>query len=107
MIRVNGGCCGREWAGINPSRSDERPERRNPMTYVITEPCIGTKDQSCVEVCPVDCIYDAGDHFMINPEECIDCGACEPECPVEAIYPEDEVPEDQESYITKAAEYFE
>ncbi|HET9927427.1 MAG TPA: ferredoxin, partial [Rubrobacter sp.] len=48
------------------------------MTYVITEPCIGTKDQSCVEVCPVDCIYDAGDHFMINPEECIDCGACEP-----------------------------
>jgi NAD-dependent dihydropyrimidine dehydrogenase PreA subunit len=55
-----------------------------PLTYVITEPCIGTKDQSCVEVCPVDCIYDAGDHFMINPEECIDCGACEPECPVEA-----------------------
>ena len=60
------------------------------MTYVITEPCIGTKDQSCVEVCPLDCIYDAGDHFMINPEECIDCGACEPECPVEAIYPEGE-----------------
>jgi NAD-dependent dihydropyrimidine dehydrogenase PreA subunit len=55
----------------------------DPVTYVITEPCIGTKDQSCVEVCPVDCIYDAGDHFMINPEECIDCGACEPECPVE------------------------
>src|SRR5215203_468738 len=87
-----------------PSRSDER---RNPMTYVITEPCIGTKDQSCVEVCPVDCIYDAGDHFMINPEECIDCGACEPECPVEAIYPEDEVPDDMESYTTKAANYFE
>jgi NAD-dependent dihydropyrimidine dehydrogenase PreA subunit len=82
-------------------------ERRNPMTYVITEPCIGTKDQSCVEVCPVDCIYDGGDHFMINPEECIDCGACEPECPVEAIYPEDEVPEEMESYITKAADYFE
>jgi NAD-dependent dihydropyrimidine dehydrogenase PreA subunit len=45
------------------------------MTYVITEPCIGTKDQSCVEVCPVDCIYDGGDQFLINPEECIDCGA--------------------------------
>jgi NAD-dependent dihydropyrimidine dehydrogenase PreA subunit len=87
--------------------SQERDERRRVMTYVITEPCIGTKDQSCVEVCPVDCIYDAGDHFMINPEECIDCGACEPECPVEAIYPEDEVPDDQESYITKAADYFE
>jgi NAD-dependent dihydropyrimidine dehydrogenase PreA subunit len=84
-----------------------RDERRSVMTYVITEPCIGTKDQSCVEVCPVDCIYDAGDHYMINPEECIDCGACEPECPVEAIYPEDEVPDDQESYITKAADYFE
>jgi NAD-dependent dihydropyrimidine dehydrogenase PreA subunit len=77
------------------------------VTYVIVEPCIGTKDQSCVEVCPVDCIYDAGDHFMINPEECIDCGACEPECPVEAIYPEDEVPDDMESYTTKAADYFE
>ncbi|BBL80096.1 ferredoxin [Rubrobacter xylanophilus] len=76
------------------------------MTYVITEPCIGTKDQSCVEVCPVDCIYDGGEHFMINPEECIDCGACEPECPVEAIYPEDEVPEDMQQYVTKAQEFF-
>ncbi len=84
-----------------------RSERRNTVTYVITEPCIGTKDQSCVEVCPVDCIYDVGDHYMINPEECIDCGACEPECPVEAIYPEDEVPDDQESYIAKAASHFE
>jgi NAD-dependent dihydropyrimidine dehydrogenase PreA subunit len=77
------------------------------LTYVITEPCIGTKDQSCVEVCPVDCIYDVGDHFMINPEECIDCGACERECPVEAIYPEDEVPEDMLSYVTKASDFFE
>ena len=69
------------------------------MTYVITEPCIGTKDQSCVEVCPVDCIYDAGDHFMINPEECIDCGACEPECPVEAIFPEDALPQKWEPFV--------
>ena len=69
------------------------------MTYVITEPCIGTKDQSCVEVCPVDCIYDAGDHFMINPEECIDCGACEPECPVEAILPEDAIPGDWQPFV--------
>ena len=83
-------------------------ERRNgTLTYVITEPCIGTKDQSCVEVCPVDCIYDGGDQFLINPEECIDCGACEPECPVEAIYPEDEVPEEMESYIAKNADFFE
>src|SRR5215217_7624822 len=77
------------------------------MTYVITEPCIGIKDQSCVEVCPVDCIYDGGDQFFINPEECIDCGACEPECPVEAIYPEDEVPEEMESYIAKNVDFFE
>ncbi|ABG04158.1 4Fe-4S ferredoxin, iron-sulfur binding protein [Rubrobacter xylanophilus DSM 9941] len=76
------------------------------MPYVITEPCIGTKDQSCVEVYPVDCICDAGEQFMINPEECIDCGACEPECTVEAIYPEDEVPEDMQQYITKAQEFF-
>jgi NAD-dependent dihydropyrimidine dehydrogenase PreA subunit len=95
-------CSGAGWYKATKEREEEPP-----MTYVITEPCIGTKDQSCVEVCPVDCIYDAGDHFMINPEECIDCGACEPECPVEAIYPEDEVPEDMESYTTKAANYFE
>ena len=68
MIRVNGGCCGQGWAGIKRQRAARSFERSgNPMTYVITEPCIGTKDQSCVEVCPVDCIYDAGDHFMINP----------------------------------------
>src|SRR5215218_8261031 len=83
----------------------ESDERRIFMTYVITEPCIGTKDQSCVEVCPVDCIYDGGDQFLINPEECIDCGACEPECPVEAIYPEDEVPDDMEKYTAKNADY--
>ena len=94
------------WGGWYKAATRELREE-DPVTYVITEPCIGTKDQSCVEVCPVDCIYDAGDHFMINPEECIDCGACEPECPVEAIYPEDEVPDEMESYTTKAANYFE
>ena len=93
--------------GADWYKAGTRFREEAPLTYVITEPCIGTKDQSCVEVCPVDCIYDAGDHFMINPEECIDCGACEPECPVEAIYPEDEVPDDMESYTTKAADYFE
>jgi NAD-dependent dihydropyrimidine dehydrogenase PreA subunit len=77
------------------------------VTYVITEPCIGTKDQSCVEVCPVDCIYDAGDHFMINPEECIDCGACEPECPVEAIFEESAVPDEWADYIELNREWFE
>ena len=66
------------------------------MTYVITEPCIDVKDQSCVEVCPVDCIHADGDDdriLYIHPDECIDCGACVPECPVEAIFDENELPE--------------
>lgn len=69
------------------------------MPYVIAEPCIGTKDASCVEVCPVDCIYEANDQYYINPDECIDCGACEPECPVEAIFPEDALPEKWEPFV--------
>jgi ferredoxin len=63
------------------------------MAYIIAEPCIGTKDASCVAVCPVDCIYEGDDQYYINPDECIDCGACEPECPVEAIFADDSVPE--------------
>ena len=62
------------------------------MTYIIAEPCIDIKDRSCVDVCPVDCIHEAGRILVIDPEECIDCGACEPECPVEAIFPEDALP---------------
>jgi ferredoxin len=71
------------------------------MTYVITEPCIGVKDASCVAVCPVDCIYstDTAEQYYINPDECIDCGACEPECPVTAIYAEDDVPPAQQRFM--------
>ncbi len=87
------------------------------MTYVVTEPCIGTKDRSCVEVCPVDCFYNYGSADMnqkaskeppkpgdvgmlvIHPDECIHCGACEPECPVEAIYEDDDVPEKWNEYV--------
>jgi len=78
------------------------------MPYVITAPCIGVKDASCVEVCPVDCIYtdDDAPQYYINPDECIDCGACEPECPVSAIYPEDSVPEQWQDFIRINAEYF-
>ena len=71
------------------------------MTYVITTPCIDVQDQACVEVCPVDCIhFDEGEDRMlfINPDECIDCGACEPACPVSAIFAEDDVPADQAEY---------
>jgi ferredoxin len=61
------------------------------MPYVICEPCIGVKDKSCVAVCPVDCIYEGEDQLYIHPDECIDCGLCEPECPVNAIYADTEV----------------
>ena len=76
------------------------------MTYVITEPCIGVKDASCVDVCPVDCIYEGPEQLYIHPDECIDCGACEPECPVTAIFAEDAVPDDQQKYIQINADYF-
>ena len=69
------------------------------MPYVITEACISVKDKSCVDVCPVDCIYEGADQLYIHPDECIDCGACEPECPVTAIFPEEDVPAAQRAYI--------
>ena len=76
------------------------------MPYVITEACLGVKDRSCVQVCPVDCIYDGGDQLYIHPDECIDCGSCEPECPVSAIFPEDEVPADLRAYVAKNRDVF-
>jgi ferredoxin len=69
------------------------------MTYVIGEPCIDIKDRACVDVCPVDCIHEVGRILVIDPEECIDCGACEPECPVEAIFPEDALPDKWEPFV--------
>ena len=69
------------------------------MTYIISEPCIDIKDRSCVDVCPVDCIHEFERMLIIDPEECIDCGACEPECPVEAIFPEDALPDKWEPFV--------
>ena len=70
------------------------------MPFVITEPCINVKDKACVDVCPVDCIYDLNkDQLFINPDECIECGACQPVCPVNAIFPDAEVPDNQKAYI--------
>ncbi len=60
------------------------------MTYVVTESCIKCKYQDCVEVCPVDCFYEGENMLVIHPDECIDCGVCEPECPAEAILPDTE-----------------
>jgi NAD-dependent dihydropyrimidine dehydrogenase PreA subunit len=71
------------------------------MPYIICEPCISVKDKSCVEVCPVECIYEADDQFYIHPEECIDCGACIPACPVNAIFVEEDVPAEWQDFIAK------
>lgn len=69
------------------------------MAYVVTESCIRCKYTDCVEVCPVDCFYEGPNMLVIHPDECIDCGLCEPECPVKAIVHEDELPEDQLEFI--------
>ena len=78
------------------------------MAYIITEACIGTKDKSCVDVCPVDCIHGDDDdpQLYIDPDECIDCSACEPACPVNAIYFEDDVPAELRHYIEINANYY-
>ncbi len=74
------------------------------MTYVVTEACIKCKYTDCVDVCPVDCFREGPNFLVIDPDECIDCSLCVPECPVEAIYAEDDVPEDQRGFIALNAE---
>ena len=85
------------------------------MTYIIAEPCIGVKDTACVDVCPVDCIHPTKNEaeefekekkLYIDPEECIDCGACEPVCPVEAIFEEAATPEKWKQFIQIDADWF-
>ena len=71
------------------------------MPYVVTEPCIGVKDKSCMSVCPVDCIYETDTMVVIHPDECIDCGLCEPECPVTAIFVDTDVPDEWRDYVEK------
>lgn len=84
------------------------------MAYVITEPCIGVKDMACVQVCPCDCIQEGiverdgivYDQLFIDPEECIDCGMCEPECPVGAIFQDTDVPKRWERFIAINAAFY-
>ena len=74
------------------------------MTYVVSEPCIKGKYTDCVEVCPVDCFHEGPNFLVIDPDECIDCTLCVAECPVEAIFAEDDLPEDQRHFIALNAE---
>ena len=76
------------------------------MTYVIAEPCVDLLDKACIEECPVDCIYEGARMLYIHPDECVDCGACEPVCPVEAIYYEDDVPEQWADYTKANVDFF-
>ena len=84
------------------------------MAHIIAEPCIGTKDTSCVDVCPVDCIHPvknesefaAADQLYIDPDVCIDCGLCVDECPVQAIFPQDDLPTEWTKYVQINADWY-
>lgn len=76
------------------------------MTYVIAEPCVDLLDKACIEECPVDCIYEGNRMMFIHPDECVDCGACEPVCPVEAIYYEDDLPAKWADYTQVNVDFF-
>jgi NAD-dependent dihydropyrimidine dehydrogenase PreA subunit len=89
--------------------------RKTPMTHVIAEPCISTKDTACVDVCPVDCIHPTKDEaefetatmLYIEPDTCIDCGLCVDECPVRAIFAEEDLPEEWSEYVQINLDYYE
>jgi len=77
------------------------------VTYVIAEPCIDVVDRACVDECPVDCIYEGKRSLYIHPDECIDCGACEPVCPVQAIFYQDDLPSNWSDHLADNARFFE
>jgi NAD-dependent dihydropyrimidine dehydrogenase PreA subunit len=95
-------------AGVVPD------QRISLMPHIIGEPCIGTKDTSCVEVCPVDCIhptknepgFETAEQLFIDPDTCIDCGLCVDECPVKAIYPEEDLPQEWNRYVQINVDYY-
>lgn len=76
------------------------------MTYVVAEPCVDVLDKGCIDECPVDCIYEGARMLYIQPDECVDCGACEPVCPVQAIYHQDDLPAEWSHYVEVNAEFF-
>ncbi len=75
------------------------------MAYVVADPCVKCKYTDCVEVCPVDCFHEGANFLVINPDECIDCGACEPVCPTQAIFVDEEVPDKWKDYVELNVKY--
>ncbi len=75
------------------------------MTYIVADPCVKCKYTDCVDVCPVSCFYEGANFLVIHPDECIDCGACEPECPTTAIFEEDDLPAKWNAYTTLNSVY--
>jgi len=104
-------CIANSPAGVSPtlltvyhSPPETRGNWSSCMAYVVTENCINCKHTDCVDVCPVDCFHEGPNFLVIDPDECIDCTLCVPECPVNAIFAEDEVPADQAEFIELNAE---
>ena len=95
------------WGSRTAECTRARTEEENAdVTYIIAQPCVDVLDKACIEECPVDCIYEGERMLYIHPDECVDCGACEPVCPVEAIFYEDDVPDQWKDYYKANVEFF-
>ena len=99
------------WTGgpelpMRTAHRQRHEQKEAPVPYVIAQPCVDLKDKACIDECPVDCIYEGQRSLYIHPDECVDCGACEPVCPVEAIFYEDVVPGDWTDYLKANVEFF-
>jgi NAD-dependent dihydropyrimidine dehydrogenase PreA subunit len=96
--------------GLSKPRSESchgAEKKELEVTYVIAQPCVDVLDKACIEECPVDCIYEGERMLYIHPDECVDCGACEPVCPVEAIFYEDDLPEQWKDFYKANVDFFE
>src|SRR3954453_17921141 len=89
---------------VRATEQTTQPKETHSMAFVVAEPCIACKYTDCVAVCPVDCFYEGENFLVIHPDECIDCGACEPVCPTKAIFPEDDLPEKWKEYTALNAD---
>jgi ferredoxin len=97
--RISGRSLGREGITRERERKQRPSKQEKPMAFVVTEPCFGCKYTDCVVVCPCDCFREGDQMLFIDPEHCIDCDACVPECPVDAIFYEDDVPDQWREFV--------